>query len=495
MPQVVFATETLAAGVNMPARTTVITVISKRGNSGIATLKPSAVLQMSGRAGRRGKDDIGNVVLCRSPFEDAIAAHALLLQPPEPINSHFFVSYGSALQMLAVRPVEACRDLVERSFGTFLAMNEEERASNKLEQADAQLRELDNLLAGVGDEELAAYVKLEERLTAELRTQTYLADQEAATTAQTMESLLPFVRSGTAVRLIDGRCATLIDDAPASLAARLPTVFTSTTPLLLLPDASFAIVEPRHIAILDPEATATAALPAEPLAAILSSLPPPGAWRVQPDGTLAAPALRKSAGPTPSAAEIVPVDPPESPLDSASAALTLAAGVVQLDAPEESATLMKQSARVDWVRSQLQAMSFHDNPRRDAILKACRDRADVARKQAKLQRQGGGGSSGRRGVEAIDGLDDEQLGGGRSGATWRQFEAVAAVLRMYGALEDWEATEFGDLVAGLAGDNELWLALVRRVLCPMSMRASPDPCPSFCDVHRSCPSSLALPPV
>ena len=77
----VFATETLAAGVNMPARCTVITVISKRGNNGIAPLVPSAVLQMAGRAGRRGKDDLGHVVLCRSPFEDAAAAHNLLLQP------------------------------------------------------------------------------------------------------------------------------------------------------------------------------------------------------------------------------------------------------------------------------------------------------------------------------------------------------------------------------------------------------------------------------
>ena len=62
----VFATETLAAGVNMPARSTVITVISKRGDNGIQQLEPSAVLQMAGRAGRRGKDAAGSVVLVAS---------------------------------------------------------------------------------------------------------------------------------------------------------------------------------------------------------------------------------------------------------------------------------------------------------------------------------------------------------------------------------------------------------------------------------------------
>ncbi|CAM9604775.1 unnamed protein product, partial [Phaeothamnion confervicola] len=73
--KVVFATETLAAGVNMPARTTVITSLSKRGDTGIVKLEPSQLLQMAGRAGRRGKDTQGSVVLMRSRFEDVVDAH------------------------------------------------------------------------------------------------------------------------------------------------------------------------------------------------------------------------------------------------------------------------------------------------------------------------------------------------------------------------------------------------------------------------------------
>ena len=65
----VFATETLAAGINMPARCTAITTMSKRGDLGVAPLAASSLLQMAGRAGRRGKDDIGHVVLCRSSVE------------------------------------------------------------------------------------------------------------------------------------------------------------------------------------------------------------------------------------------------------------------------------------------------------------------------------------------------------------------------------------------------------------------------------------------
>ncbi|MEM7650165.1 MAG: DEAD/DEAH box helicase, partial [Cyanobacteria bacterium P01_A01_bin.70] len=60
--KVVFATETLAAGINMPARTTVISSLSKRTDSGHRLLMASEFLQMSGRAGRRGMDELGHVV-------------------------------------------------------------------------------------------------------------------------------------------------------------------------------------------------------------------------------------------------------------------------------------------------------------------------------------------------------------------------------------------------------------------------------------------------
>jgi hypothetical protein len=67
--KVVFATETLAAGINMPARTTVIASLSKRTDSGHRLLTPSEFLQMAGRAGRRGMDDRGHVVTVETPFE------------------------------------------------------------------------------------------------------------------------------------------------------------------------------------------------------------------------------------------------------------------------------------------------------------------------------------------------------------------------------------------------------------------------------------------
>ena len=59
--KVVFATETLAAGINMPARSTIISSLSRRRDQGIQMLTHNELLQMAGRAGRRGYDTKGNL--------------------------------------------------------------------------------------------------------------------------------------------------------------------------------------------------------------------------------------------------------------------------------------------------------------------------------------------------------------------------------------------------------------------------------------------------
>lgn len=73
--KLVFATETLAAGINMPARTTVISTLSKRTDSGHRLLTASEFLQMAGRAGRRGMDTVGHVVTLQTPFEAPMKRH------------------------------------------------------------------------------------------------------------------------------------------------------------------------------------------------------------------------------------------------------------------------------------------------------------------------------------------------------------------------------------------------------------------------------------
>ncbi|MEJ7700017.1 MAG: helicase-related protein [Pyrinomonadaceae bacterium] len=78
----IFATSTVAAGVDFPARTVVISNADTRGNDGWRPLQASELQQMTGRAGRRGKDNVGFVVLAPSNFQNPPRIATLLKSPP-----------------------------------------------------------------------------------------------------------------------------------------------------------------------------------------------------------------------------------------------------------------------------------------------------------------------------------------------------------------------------------------------------------------------------
>ncbi|MCA9806846.1 MAG: hypothetical protein KC476_02730 [Cyanobacteria bacterium HKST-UBA06] len=121
--KVVFATETLAAGINMPARTTVISALSKRTNDGHRMLSPSEFLQMSGRAGRRGMDEVGYVVTVASPWEGAVEAAGLASSPPDPLVSQFTPTYGMVLNLLQRYTLAEAEFLISKSFSAYLSEN------------------------------------------------------------------------------------------------------------------------------------------------------------------------------------------------------------------------------------------------------------------------------------------------------------------------------------------------------------------------------------
>lgn len=119
--KVVFATETLAAGINMPARTTVISALSKRGDEGYRSLTASEFLQMSGRAGRRGMDPVGHVVVLPDPYRSPLDAARLATAPPDPLISRFTPTYGLVLGLLRTHTPAEAEQLLRQSFGQFQA--------------------------------------------------------------------------------------------------------------------------------------------------------------------------------------------------------------------------------------------------------------------------------------------------------------------------------------------------------------------------------------
>jgi ATP-dependent RNA helicase HelY len=121
-----FATSTVAAGVDFPARTVVITNADTRGNDGWRPLTASELQQMTGRAGRRGRDNVGFVVLVPGQFQNPKKIAELLNAPPDPLESRFRATYTSLLNLLdAFGNFEQVREIAEKSF----AFRESRRAS------------------------------------------------------------------------------------------------------------------------------------------------------------------------------------------------------------------------------------------------------------------------------------------------------------------------------------------------------------------------------
>lgn len=115
--KVVFATETLAAGINMPARTTIISSISKRSDDGHRILTANEFLQMSGRAGRRGMDKIGNVITVASTFETPEEMALLASSRSNPLESRFAPCYSMVLNLLQRFTLDQSKELILKSFG------------------------------------------------------------------------------------------------------------------------------------------------------------------------------------------------------------------------------------------------------------------------------------------------------------------------------------------------------------------------------------------
>jgi len=113
----IFATSTVAAGVDFPARTVVIGNADTRGNDGWRSLTASELQQMTGRAGRRGRDKVGFVVLVPGQFQDPRKIAELLRSKPDALQSKFRATYTSLLNLLdAFSSFEQVREITEKSF-------------------------------------------------------------------------------------------------------------------------------------------------------------------------------------------------------------------------------------------------------------------------------------------------------------------------------------------------------------------------------------------
>lgn len=114
------ATETFSTGLNMPAKTVVFTGARKFDGGTFRWLSPGEYTQMAGRAGRRGLDAAGTVILCLDGRLDPAAARAMLRGSADPLASEFRLSYAGLLAMARAPDADPAR-LVAASFAAFQA--------------------------------------------------------------------------------------------------------------------------------------------------------------------------------------------------------------------------------------------------------------------------------------------------------------------------------------------------------------------------------------
>jgi superfamily II RNA helicase len=199
--KVVFATETLAAGINMPARSTVISALSKRTERGHRPLMGSEFLQMAGRAGRRGLDTQGYVVTVQSRFEGVREAGQLATAPSDPLVSQFTPSYGMVLNLLQRYDLGKAKELVERSFGRYLATLDLADDEARIAELRAQLSHLSDEAVEVAWDDFEDYEKQRGRLREERRLLRILQQQAEETLAHELTLALRFASEGALVSL------------------------------------------------------------------------------------------------------------------------------------------------------------------------------------------------------------------------------------------------------------------------------------------------------
>ena len=117
----VFATETLALGINMPARTVVLEKLTKWNGEAHVSITPGEYTQLTGRAGRRGIDIEGNAVVQWSPTVDSATAAGLASTRTYPLKSSFTPTYNMSINLIARFGRERAHGSLESSFAQFQA--------------------------------------------------------------------------------------------------------------------------------------------------------------------------------------------------------------------------------------------------------------------------------------------------------------------------------------------------------------------------------------
>jgi len=186
-----FATETFAMGLNMPARTVLFTSAQKFDGKDFRFVTSGEFIQMSGRAGRRGLDDKGIVILMVDEKISPSAGREIIKGEPDNLNSAFHLTYNMVLNLLRVEEVNP-EYMMERSFHQF------QNYSN-IPQIYNNVKKLEEKVSGMKvelEDEVSSYSRLRDQLTS--------LGKEFHSWLTKAQYIAPFLQPGRLVRIKSG---------------------------------------------------------------------------------------------------------------------------------------------------------------------------------------------------------------------------------------------------------------------------------------------------
>ena len=221
----VFATETLALGINMPARTVLLERLVKFNGEAHTDLTPGEYTQLTGRAGRRGIDIEGHAVVLWTPEVDPARVAGLASTRTYPLRSSFRPSYNMAVNLVSQLGRPAAREMLESSFAQFQADRSVVGLNRQIARNDRAMAEMrDKMHCHLGD--FASYQALREQLSEREKMLSKKGNSERrAEVTQSLEAL----SIGDVIRVQGGRragLAVVLDPGVSPLADPRPLVLT-----------------------------------------------------------------------------------------------------------------------------------------------------------------------------------------------------------------------------------------------------------------------------
>ncbi|MDR1633734.1 MAG: DEAD/DEAH box helicase [Bifidobacteriaceae bacterium] len=460
--KVVFATETLSLGINMPARTVVIDRLDKWDGAAHSDLTPGEYTQLTGRAGRRGIDVEGHAVVVAGPRVAPAKVLPLASKRTYPLRSAFHPTYNMAVNLIQRLGPERARQVLGLSFAQF-------QVDRSLVGLTDQLRRLDQAIEGYAQAmrcdrgDFAQYQDLRNQLT---WTEKTAAKSRASARRDQTRAVLADLKRGDVLRLAGGRQRGLILVVhPGKSGAGRPLVLTEKAKSRRVVLGESSVTRVGHIklkggdAVKTPEERAKMARRLVELASVpAASDTPEAAWVAGTEpGAEPGRAASDQPGPTgtagtstdgpPSQAasdrlgptETAGTEPGARPGQAASDELG-PTGMAGTEAAHQTAAPAGPAAGVPELRAALKAHPVHNCPDRET-------HARWARRWVKARGQRD------RLVRATQ---------ARTGSLARQFDQVSAVLEDLGYLEDGHVTAAGRMLARIYAERDLVMAQCLR---------------------------------